>query len=314
MGGSSGKKKKAPKVETIDYGAMMRQANESAAAAARAQVQAQLDAYPQLEALQLGTIRKISDNLNNQYTAEARAALGRATADTGEIRSIGSILQQQAPETAIERTLRQQAEAELALGRGLSPEEVRDSQQAARAAFAARGLGTSMGSTAAEILNRDSAARAREADRRTFAGNVNNMVTGNVTNRFGQAANVLGNAAQLEGGIASQTANLDPYSRALGSAQIGSQLSGNLTNSLGQTWQGAQNLAGDAFSFNANARNWQNFNRYAMNNMGGGGNNMLMGGLGGAASGAASGFMIGGPYGAAIGGGLGLGMGLLGSR
>lgn len=317
------KSKKKPQAETVDYVALMRASNEGAKAASAAQVRASVAAYPELERLQLGTIQKIAGNLDNQYSRDALAGVNRTLGDAstirglgadmrgmaGEIGGIGRQLQAQSGETAIERALRQQAEAELALGRSLSAEEMRDASQSARAAFAARGLGTSMPGASAEILNRDRYAQAREAARRNFAASTNQMVTGNVTGRLGQAAGVLGSAANVQQGVANaysqgatidanaaqMRANLDPYQRALGNAAIGSQLGGNLMQSTGQTWQGAQNLAGDAFSFNANAQNWQNFNRFGGGGAGGGGGmGFNAGGAAmGALSGAASGAMIG---------------------
>jgi hypothetical protein len=240
MGGSS-KKSKKPSVQhaaPLDFNALMRSANEQAAASARAQVQAQIEAYPQLEALQLGTIQRIADNLNNPYTQAARADINRVS-------GLGNMLADQVGPTNIERMLQQQAETELGLGRSLSAEETRDAQQSARAAFAARGLGTSMGSSAAEILNRDAAAQAREASRRNFASATNQMVTGNVFGRAGQAGGMLGSAAQGQ-------LMVDPYSRALGSAQIGGNLGNNLQSGIGQTFGGAQQMAGNVASFNAN--------------------------------------------------------------
>jgi Tfp pilus assembly protein PilV len=319
MGGKS-KKSKKPSVQhapMLDYNALMQSANEQAAASARAQVQAQIEAYPEMERLQLGTLQRIADNLNNQYTRDAMAGVDRTVGDAATIRNIGGdmrgtaaeiqgigrLLQSRADETSIERQLRQQAEAELgigrtlieqrllsdaerelSLGRTLSAEEQRDAQQSARAAFAARGLGNSLGSSAAEILNRDSFGRQREAERRqfamgaeqyatagqagrrNFAAATNNMVSGNVFNRFGQAAGLMGNAAQVQQGAANafsqgatidanaaqMRANLDPYQRALGNAQIGSQLGANLQSGIGQTFGNAQQMAGNIASFNAN--------------------------------------------------------------
>jgi len=262
------KKKKsssAPaQAEPINYGALMASASEAAAAAARAQVQAQIEAYPQLEALQLGTISKISGNLDNQYTKDARAALGRSMEDTAGVRGIGQQLQRQAGPTRIERELRRQAMDELALGRQLSPEEIRDAQQSARAAFAARGLGTSMGSTAAEILNRDQYAQARESARRNFAASTNQMVTGNVFSRMGQAATTLGAAGQMDQQSANQLPAIDPYARALGHSNIGGQIGSNLSNAMSQNWQNAQQMAGNVASWNANMLD-SRFNAY-MNN------------------------------------------------
>jgi hypothetical protein len=263
MGGSKGKKKKKPSVQhaaPLDYNALMRSANEQAAASARAQVQAQIEAYPQLEALQLGTIQKIAGNLNNDYTQAARGDINRVS-------GLGNMLADQVGPTNIERMLQQQAETELGLGRSLSAEETRDAQQSARAAFAARGLGTSMGSSAAEILNRDAAAQAREANRRNFASATNQMVTGNVFGRAGQAGSVLGSAAQGQ-------LMVDPYSRALGSAQIGGNLGNSLQSGIGQTFGGAQQMAGNVASFNANMldtransqlNNWAAMNAARMN-------------------------------------------------
>ena len=256
--GSGGNTKKGnsqapPMAESLDFSALMRSANEGAAAAAQAQVRAQVEAYPELERLQLGTIRKIARQLNNQYTTDARLALGRATTDTGDVRAIGQTLRERAGETNIERQLREQAEAELMLGRNLSASENRDAQQSARTAFAARGLGTSLPSAAAEILNRDAMAQARESARRNFAASTNQMVTGNVAGRYGQAAGVLGNAAQMDLGNSTQQLAIDPYQRALGSAGIGSSIGGNLSQAMGQTWQGAQQMAGNVASFNSNA-------------------------------------------------------------
>ena len=264
----------------LDYNALMNSANTGAAAAAAAQVQASVAAYPEMERLQLETIQKIAGGLDNQYTRDALAGVNRTVGDAstirglganmrgmaGEIGGIGRSLQAQSGETNIERTLRQQAEADLALGRSLSAEETRDAQQSARSAFAARGLGTSMGSAAAEIINRDAAAQARESARRNFAASTNQMVTGNVFNRYGQAAGLLGSAAQVQQGAANayaqgsnidanaskMRASLDPYGRALGYGNIGGNIGNNLTSAMGQTWRGAQELAGGAATFNAN--------------------------------------------------------------
>ena len=258
MGGSGAKKTKKPSVQhapLLDYGQLMRQANESAAAASRAQVQAQIEAYPQLERLQLGTIQRIADNLNNRYTQDASGAVS-------QVLGIGRDLAANAGETNIERMLREQAEGDLALGRSLNAAETRDAQQSARAAFAARGLGASMPSTAAEILNRDAMAQAREASRRNFASATNQMVTGNVTGRQGQAAGVLGTAAGMSTAV-------DPYARALGSAGIGGQLGSNLMQSTGQAFGGAREMAGGVATFNANmidSRANQQLNNWAAMN------------------------------------------------
>jgi hypothetical protein len=68
--------------------------------------------------------------------------------------------------------LRDQASNDLALGRSLSAEQSRDAIQSSRAASSARGLGLGQSAMAAELLNRDRFATARENERRAFAGNV----------------------------------------------------------------------------------------------------------------------------------------------
>jgi hypothetical protein len=99
MGGSSKSQPVPDKPQPIDYAALMRSANEQAAAAARAQVAAQVEFYPQMEALQLGTIGKLSGNLNNAYTQQAKGVIdttlqqgASSLADTGNrINQLGAL-------------------------------------------------------------------------------------------------------------------------------------------------------------------------------------------------------------------------------
>ena len=255
MGGGGGKKQDKPSVEyaqPLDFSALMAQANAGAIEAMQAQIDAQIKAYPEMEKLQLGTINRISNRLGrSQFTKDARGQIRGAISDTNRVRGIGQLLQDQAGPTSIEQSLYDQAEAELALGRSLSPEEQRAAEQSARGAFAARGLGTGAGSAAAELLNREGAASAREAQRRNFAAATNQMYTGNITGRLGQAAGVLGQSAGMGQANAGLLVNTDPYQRALGFAGIGSTIGTNLTNMTGNTWQGAQQMAGNVASFNA---------------------------------------------------------------
>jgi hypothetical protein len=77
------------------------------------------------------------------------------------------------------RELEQQAEAELALGGRLSAQEERQAQQAARAAFAARGMAHGNPAAVAEVMARDQYARQRQGDRRTFAQGIASMLSAN---------------------------------------------------------------------------------------------------------------------------------------
>jgi hypothetical protein len=71
-------------------------------------------------------------------------------------------------------TLGQQATADLARGTALSPEEQKQSEQAARIAMAARGL-TGNQAVAQEVLNNYNLGRARQDQARSFAGSVYGM-------------------------------------------------------------------------------------------------------------------------------------------
>jgi hypothetical protein len=181
--------------------------------------------YPQYINMQFGTADQLAGRLNNEYLQRTRGVIGEE-------------LQAASAPNVIEAQLQRDAESELALGRSLSPEQQREASQSARAAFAARGLGTSMGSSAAEILNRDAYGQQRLDARRGFAANVNQMDLARRQRRIGLS------------GMYMET---DPYRQALGPAfGLGGdtlrtsqgQVSNIFGNSLGQ--------AGNVFSFNTN--------------------------------------------------------------
>ena len=93
MGGGSAEKPKQtappPQAQPIDYAALMAQSSKTASKQFRDQIKAQIEAYPQMEELQLGTINRISDNLNNDYTRQADAALGAAAGETIKLTESG---------------------------------------------------------------------------------------------------------------------------------------------------------------------------------------------------------------------------------
>jgi hypothetical protein len=274
----------------------------------------------------------------NLYTGKARAAVEEAMGSrepialTGDkLQAIGDWVTQRAAEsyansgpTDIEGELYRQGASDLALGRSLSPEQLRDAQQSARSSMGARGLGTSMATTAAEILNRDAYGSQREAERRNFAGAANDMLMRNVMSRRDQAAqqaalgsNVLGNSAQIYGqganiGMqgAQNLAALDPIRSGMGlGAQMAGGIQGNMMGLVGNTYTNATNMAGNVSSFNANAQNWANYAPLAMGQGGSQQSGAAGGGWAGAASGAASGAamgtMISPGYGTAVGGVVG---------
>ena len=229
--------------------------------------------FNQLQQNQLGSIDRIAAGLNNQYTADARAGLG-SSMDTA--RSMGALGQSLADQSAagfqtsgpteIEQELYRQGQAELGLGRSLSPEQMREATQSARGAFAARGLGTGLGAAASELLNRDRFATEREAQRRNFAATANNLREENVLSRRDSAGRLgaLGGTLMSEGGNLMQRGSvmmgeLDPYQRALNPGlslgQTASQLG---VGSVGDSFGRMGDLFGQTASFNAN----MGMNRY----------------------------------------------------
>ena len=117
------------------------------------------------------------------------------------------------------------AKLQQAQARQLSPEDLRNAQQAAREAYAARGLVMGPGAIGAEILNRQNLATQREQEAR---------------------ANLAQSMGQLYQGIGARTANVfDPLAATL-SQQYGMQTQ-NIGNT-GQLFGQAGNLAGGAYT------------------------------------------------------------------
>lgn len=319
---SSNKKKPSapPQAEQIDYGKLMGQASEAGKAQFRDALAASIEAYPQQEALQLGTIGNVAANLRgeggtiyatrwipgtttgkgkNKQTTEGRferVAIGQADPNlytqraTDQLTAAGAIpaqlgtladrtaaLSEQAAAdlqgTDIERELQRQALADLQLGRALSPEEERAATQQARAGMSARGLGTGTGALAAEVLNRDSAAAAREAARRNFAGSTNQLLTGNrqarlglTSDLIGQTGNIRMNQAGLGQNLAASNIAADPYMRAFApGTSIGGGTLSTGANMVGNIYNNATQMAGNVASFNANMLD-SRYNTWANNN------------------------------------------------
>jgi len=279
-GGGGGSSAPAP----IDYAAQARAAAAESAKAYKEQLAAQIAAYPQLEALQLGTVTRVGGNLNNAYTQQAKDVIDQtlqrgatALADTGNrINALGdqssalaTAAQQNAlaGPTSIEQGLYNQTAADLALGSRLNPEEQRAASQQASSAYAMRGLGTGQSAAAADLLNRYQYGQARLGQRQQAAASANTLLQTGQNNRYSSALNLLGNtaniygqgggayqnAAQLGFGGANALVNLDPYQRALGTGvQLGSGIQGQSGQMIGNTYNQNMQMAGDVASFNAN--------------------------------------------------------------
>jgi hypothetical protein len=181
--------------------------------------------YPEYIRMQFGTADQLAGKLDNEYLQRTRGVIGEE-------------LQAASAPNAIEAQLQRDAESELALGRSLSPEQQREASQSARAAFAARGLGTSMGSSAAEILNRDAYGQQRLDARRGFAANVNQMDLARRQRRIG---------------LAGAYTELDPFRQSIGPAfQLGTGTLSNTTQQVNSIFGGSLRQAGLVDSFNTN--------------------------------------------------------------
>jgi hypothetical protein len=281
-GGGGGKSKKSsapPQAQPLDVGSIMAASSAAATQQIKEQYKSLIENYPALEALSLGTADTIAGRLGDKpnpvYEVRVkpdgtyeRVQVGMSAPNQQTIDALARIRQGLAlgdmdPDasmpTSIEQSLYDQGERDLALGRSLSAEQERAAQQSARAAFSARGLGTSLGSSAAEILNRDAAASARERERQGFAAAANDQYIGNVATRRQALGNLYFAGAQ-------NLMAADPYERAIDRGlnySGGSQ--GRQMAMAGQTFGSANQLAGQVASFNSNMLE-SRYNSWANNN------------------------------------------------
>jgi hypothetical protein len=209
----------------IDYDKMAAASIRVANAQIAAEEESIKRLYPQYINMQFGTADQLAGRLNNEYLQRTRGVIGEELAAAS------------AP-NAIEAQLQRDAESELALGRSLSPEQMREASQSARAAFAARGLGTSMGSSAAEILNRDAYGQQRLDARRGFAAGVNQMDLARRQRRIG---------------LAGAYTELDPFRQSIGPAfGLGASTLSNTTGQVGNIFANSLQQSGNVASFNTN--------------------------------------------------------------
>lgn len=162
--------------------------------------------------------RAESDGIRQQYgdfreaTLDASPELALANESIGDrFRELGA--------SPIERELQTQALDELRLGDQLSPEDTRLAIQTARAGASARGLARSAATLASEVLTRQRFGDRREAERRQFAGGVDQLSTA----RRGADATIANNLSNT------QRAYWDPQNRLYGAG--GSAVSGQVNPS-----------------------------------------------------------------------------------
>ena len=226
-----------PEPKPIDYDKMAA-ASIRVAKAQSAEQEAMIKRlYPEYTKLQFQTADQLAGKLDNEYLKRTRGVVGEE-------------LTAASTPNAIEARLMQDAESELALGRSLSPEQMREATQSARAAFAARGMATGNAAAGAELLNRDAYATARQDQRRGFAAGVNQMDLARRQRRVG---------------LAGAYGDLDPFRQAIGPAfQLGTNTLSNTTQQVNSIFGGSLQQAGNVESFNTNMA----MNRYnsVMNN------------------------------------------------
>lgn len=214
-----------PAPAPIDYDRM---ANASIRVA-REQIAAEEEAvkrlYPEYIRMQFGTADELSRRLDNDYLARTRGVIGEE-------------LQAASAPNAIEAQLQRDAEAELALGRSLSPEQTREATQSARAAMAARGLATGNAAVGAEILNRDAYGTARQDQRRAFASGVNQMDLARRQRRIG---------------LAGAYGDLDPFRQGMQPAfGLGMQTLSTTAGQAGNVFGDAMRTGAGVATFNTN--------------------------------------------------------------
>jgi hypothetical protein len=204
---------------------------------ARGQVNRAMGAANQMDAMGNRAVA-IGDGAGNQINALAPQVVRMGDQYMGQISGLGQMLGNQARQgfatsgpTGIEAELYRQGQRELAMGRSLSPEQLRDATQSARQGMAARGMATGNAALGAELLNRDRFASQREAERRQFAATANQMREQNVMSRR-QAA---GNMATASGNTLDQAGRM---------GLAGRELAGNLYDTAGRMQMSGRQIGG----------------------------------------------------------------------
>jgi hypothetical protein len=163
-------------------------------------------------------------DVENNY----QKALGlRRDANQGLYSSLDQYTQQAQAQSAADQ-------ARIAQAGILSREDTRDAQQAAREAWAARGMVNSEGAVGSEILNRDALVRQRENEARAYgqqsSGNLYNAVGANTANVFDPMNAILGQQYGMQTNNMGSNAQLFNQGAALSSGGLGNQYAQNVFN------------------------------------------------------------------------------------
>ena len=292
--GTSYKVEEQEAADTLSLSDIYDEANEAASEQLQDRIDAIKEYYPEISDMALDTADKISETVaGSQDYLDSRSALAdskTAISDmkTGEdaIGRLGAAVATEADKalaqtgaTSIEAELYRQGEEDLALGRSLSAEQIRQAQQTARSAYTARGLGSSLAGAAAEVLNRDAYAQNRQDARRSFAAYANNLREQNTMSRRDQAAalagqsgnlyanqsSIAGNRASLNQSLSSAYTNINPYrfGYSVGSSYVSPVLSA-ISDTTNSTYDTATDTSSSVASFNANMLDTR-YNNYLNN-------------------------------------------------
>jgi hypothetical protein len=193
---------------------------------------------------QVGADTTVADlaNLRNQVAANTRSPYFTQTAGTvmGQLGQLDPLTQQ----------LSQSAQEQLALGSNLSPAEIADAAQQARAAYSSRGMLMSNPSMVAEVLNRYNVGQARLQQREQFASGVSGLVQTEQQQRLANALGVTSTdiaATQANQQLAGQ---MTQAIAGINQANVGLQsgLQGQIASALAQARSQQAGLQGQAVS------------------------------------------------------------------
>lgn len=186
--------------------------------------------------LRQGNIQDVADNYQ-------QALALRKAANPSLYSALDQYTQQAQAQSAADQ-------ARIAQAGILSREDTRNAQQAAREAWAARGMVNSEGAVGSEILNRDALIRQRQNEARAYgqqsSANLYNAAGANSANLFDPFGTILGQQYGMQTNNMGSNAQLFNQGAALSSGALGNQYAQNVFNPFSQ-------YANDVYGTNVNA-------------------------------------------------------------
>jgi hypothetical protein len=190
---------------------------------------------------QLQGISNQVGGLTGQAVGQIQGIAGQAAANTrSDIfnQTKGAVMGQLGNLDPVTQQLSDMAQQQLSLGGQVSQQGLQDASQAARAAYAARGMLNSTGSIAAEVLNRDAVQQARLQQRQQFASGVAGLVGTETQQRTQNAMGLT--QADIAATQANQQLAGSLYTTAGQLGQSGAQIQGGLQGQIAQNLSAAQ--------------------------------------------------------------------------